>query len=163
LENIGIDHISTYIPFRYLSLCDLALARNVDVNKFTIGIGIKEMAVPMPEEDVVVLAANAGFRVLNEAGVLPEEIGLLIVGSESAEDKSKPTATLVHDLLGISSSCRVYDIIHACVGATYGLLSALDWVRQPKNNYALVIASDIARYGIGSPVNLHKALVRWLF
>ncbi len=149
--NVGIDHIATYVPNRYLSLKELASARNIDENKFLIGIGIKEMAVPSPWEDIVVLAANAGYRVMKEAGISPKEIGLLIVGTESAEDRAKPTATHVHSLLDISESCRVYDILHACAGASYGLLSAVDWAHSPKHKYALVIATDIARYGVGTP------------
>lgn len=150
--DVGIDHMATYVPNQYLSLKDLALARNVDENKFLVGIGIEEMAVPLPSEDAVVLAANAGYRALKEAGVSPSDIGLLIVGTESAEDKAKPTATHVHSLLGISEACRVYDIIHACAGASYALVSALDWVRSSSSHkYALVIATDIARYGIGTP------------
>ena len=126
-------------------------SNNQRENKFLIGIGIQEMAVSSPWEDVVVLAANAGYRLLKEAGVSPKEIGLLIVGTESAEDRAKPTATHVHSLLSISDSCRVYDILHACAGATYGLLSAVDWAHSPNHKYALVIATDIARYGIGTP------------
>lgn len=151
----GIDHIAFYTPNQYLPLEELARARNVDPKKYTVGIGINEISVANFDEDAVVLAANAGSRVLEEAGVSPEDIGLLIVGTESADDKSKPTATHVHELLGISSACRVYDIVHACIGGTYGLLSALDWVAGTgRGRYALVIASDIARYerhSLGEP------------
>lgn len=150
LRTVGVDHIAFYAPRQYLPMELLAAARNVSVEKYTIGIGIKEAAVASPAEDAVVLAANAGSRVLKEAGISPDEIGLLIVGTESAEDKSKPTATHVHGLLDISSTCRVYDIIHACAGATYGVLSAMDWVVNQDKRYALVIASDIARYGKNS-------------
>ena len=144
---VGIDHMALYVPDPYLSLDDLAAARGVDPNKYFVGIGIRETAIATPAEDVVVLAANAGHRVLEEADVSPDDIGLLIVGTESAEDKSKPTATHVHELLGINSACRVYDVVHACAGATYGVLSAIDWLHNPAHKYALVIASDIARYG----------------
>lgn len=147
---VGLDHVAAYVPNQYLPMEDLARARGVEPSKYLVGIGIKEMAVPSQEEDVVVLGANAGRDVLEEAGISPKDVGLLIVGTESAEDKSKPTATHIHDLLGISSNCRVYDVIHACIGATYGVLTAIDWVRG-SGKYALVIASDIAKYGIGAP------------
>lgn len=147
---IGIDHIAFYAPRQYLPLEDLAVARGVNPLKYTVGIGIQEVSVVTAAEDVVVMAANAGHRVLAEAGVSPEDVGMLIVGTESAEDKSKPTATHVHELLGINNSCRVYDIVHACAGATYGVLSAIDWLQNPEHKYALVIASDIARYGKNS-------------
>jgi hydroxymethylglutaryl-CoA synthase len=146
----GIDHIAVYSPNQYLALEDLALARNIDPNKFLVGLGMKEMSIASSGEDVVVMAANAGKQVLEEANVSPKDIGLFIVGTESANDRAKPTATHVHELLEIGNACRVYDVIHACAGGTYGLLSALDWLRNKKNKYALVIASDIARYGKGS-------------
>ena len=113
--NIGMDHIAAYIPNQYLALEDLALARNVDPEKFLVGLGNREMAIASTSEDVVVLASNAGKRVLDEAGVDPDDVGLLIVGTESALDRAKPTATHVHELLGISNACRVFDVIHAYV------------------------------------------------
>ena len=147
---IGVDHIAAYVPNQYLPMEELARARGVEPSKFLSGIGIREMAVPSPAEDIVVLGANAGRAVLEEAGISPKDVGLLIVGTESAEDKSKPTATHIHELLGISSSCRVFDVMHACIGATYGVLSAIDWVRG-SGKYALVIAADIAKYGLNAP------------
>jgi hydroxymethylglutaryl-CoA synthase len=155
VARVGIDHIAVYTPAQYLDATELAIARGVDPKKYVEGIGISQIAVPPPDEDVVVLAANAGLKALREADVSPEDIGFLVIGTESAEDRSKPTATHVHELLGISRNCRVYDIIHACVGGTYGVLSALDWLSADSSRrYALVIASDIARYGrrtLGEP------------
>lgn len=154
-DSVGIDHIAVYTPSQYLDATDLASARNVDPRKYTSGIGIAQIAVPPVDEDVVVLAANAGVAVLEQAGVAAEEVGLLIVGTESAVDHSKPTASHVHELLGISPRCRVYDTVHACAGGTYGVLSALDWLAaDATRRYALVIASDIARYerkSLGEP------------
>ena len=151
----GIDHMAIYTPGQYVDAAELARARNVDPQKYLSGIGIAEIGVPPPDEDVVVLAANAGHKVLLEAGVAPADIGLLVVGTESAVDNSKPTATHVHELLGIGTRCRVYDTLHACAGGTYGVLSALDWLAADETRrYALVIASDIARYerkSLGEP------------
>ncbi|NQV46688.1 MAG: hydroxymethylglutaryl-CoA synthase [Rhodospirillaceae bacterium] len=145
--DVGIDHIAFYTPGHFLALDELATVRGVDPKKYTEGIGIREISIASNDEDAVVLAANAADKVIDEAGISRSDIGLLIVGTESAEDKSKPTATHVHELVGIGPNCRVYDIMHACIGATYGVLSALDWVRGAgKGRYALVIASDIARY-----------------
>src|SRR6185503_3261900 len=58
----------------------------------------------------------------------------------------------VHDLLGIGSRCRVYELKHACYGGTAALMSAADWVRAShgRPRRALVIAADIARYELGS-------------
>ena len=42
---IGVDHIAAYIPNQYLALEDLAFARNVDPNKFLVGLGNREMSI----------------------------------------------------------------------------------------------------------------------
>jgi hydroxymethylglutaryl-CoA synthase len=83
--------------------------------------------------------------------VAPADIRVLIVGTESPIDKSKPVASHVQGLLGIGPHCRTYDVTHACIGATYGVLAALDWLRCNETGYALVIASDIAWYEMASP------------
>ncbi|MEM7393334.1 MAG: hydroxymethylglutaryl-CoA synthase [Verrucomicrobiota bacterium] len=145
----GIDHLAVYSPPQCLPLLDLAEARGVDPNKYLIGLGLQQISVPGAREDSVSMAATAGRKVLEEAGVSPDDVGLLIVGTETPVDKSKPVATHVHDLLGIDSRCRVYDIVHACIGGTYGVTTALDWLCR-NDRYALVIASDIALYEAGT-------------
>jgi hydroxymethylglutaryl-CoA synthase len=143
---VGMDHLAVYSPDLYISTKDLALARGIDPEKYLSGIGIKEIAIPPPDEDIVTMGANAGHQLIRDADISADEIGLLIVGTESSQDRAKPVATQIHELLDISNACRVYDIMHACVAATYGVVSALDWLRNPKNKYALVIASDVAVY-----------------
>jgi hydroxymethylglutaryl-CoA synthase len=68
-------------------------------------------------------------------------------------DHSKPVASFVQGLLGLPTSCRVYETKHACYGGTAGLMTALDWIRagSHRGQKALVIASDIARYGLRTP------------
>jgi hydroxymethylglutaryl-CoA synthase len=62
-------------------------------------------------------------------------------------------AAFVHGLLALPSACRIYETKHACFGATAGLQTALDWIRAGSacGKKALVIASDIARYGLRTP------------
>ena len=150
--SVGIERLAAYIPSYALSLGDLAAARNVPPEKMTAGLGVHEMAIAAPCEDVVTLAASAGLRCLRRAGVDPSEIGLLLVATETGVDHSKPVAIFVHELLGIGRHCRVYELKHACYGGTAGLMTAADWVRAggTRRRKALVIASDIARYELRS-------------
>jgi hydroxymethylglutaryl-CoA synthase len=101
----------------------------------------------------VTLAATAGARLLRAARVDPEEIGMLLVATETGVDHSKPVSIFVHDLLGIGRRCRVYELKHACYAGTAALMTAADWVRAGggRARRALVVAADIARYEIGSP------------
>src|SRR5947208_5328127 len=109
------------------------------------------MAIAPPCEDVVTLAATAGARLLRAARVDPEEIGMLLVATETGVDHSKPVSIFVHDLLGIGVRCRVYELKHACYAGTAALMTAADWVRASggRPRRALVVAAGIARYEVG--------------
>jgi hydroxymethylglutaryl-CoA synthase len=150
---VGIEQLQVYIPQYSLRLTDLASARNVPAEKLTEGLGVREMAVVPPCEDIVTLAASAGTRLLRAARLDPDAIGMLVVATETGVDHAKPVAIFVHDLLGIGSRCRVYETKHACYAGTAALMAAADWVRAggARPRRALVIAADIARYELGSP------------
>ena|SRR5438552_11721422 len=149
----GIDSIGLALPPLALELAALARARNVDPAKYIDGLGTSRICVPPADEDTVTLAVRAGRAAMERAGVSPSEIGLCIVGTETAVDHSKPVAAFVHGLLGLPPSCRIFETKHACYGATAGLQTALDWIRagSARGKKALVIGSDIARYGLRTP------------
>jgi len=110
------------------------------------------MAVAEPGEDTVALAAQAARRALAASGVPASKLGMLVVGTETGVDHSKPVASFVHGLLGLPPAMRVYDTQHACYGGTAGLMAAVDWIASgaADGRAALVVCSDIARYGVGT-------------
>lgn len=149
---VGIDQLAVYVPRYVLNLETLAKARGVPPEKISIGLGAHEMAVAPPWEDTVTLAANAGARLFAQGLARPEEIGLLLVATETAVDHAKPASIFVHDLLGLPANCRTFELKHACYGGTAGVMIATDWLRSPaaRGRKALIIASDIARYDLHS-------------
>ncbi len=150
---VGIDALAFSGPAAYVDLADLATARGVDPAKFTKGLGQHRMAIASPCEDTVTMAVEAGARAIEAFGIDPAEIGTLIVGTETGVDHSKPVAVYVHDLLGLNERCRTFETKHACYGAMAGLTSSMDWIAsgRARGRKALVIASDIANYGLGTP------------
>lgn len=152
MSDAGIDQIGIYIPRHTLPLDRLAAARGIPPEKISVGLGALAMAVPAPWEDTVTLGANASARALRAGGIAPDEIGLLVVGTETAVDHAKPASIFLHELLGLSSRCRTFELKHACYGGTAGVMMAVDWVRSgaARGRKALVVATDIARYDLGS-------------
>lgn len=146
--NIGIDKINFFVPPYYVDMNDLAIARAVDPNKFLIGIGQDQMAVCPKSQDIVTFAANAAKHILT-----PEDlaaIDMVIVGTETSIDESKASAVVLHRLLGVQPFARSFEIKEACYGATAGLQLAKSHVMAHPNSKVLVIASDIAKYGLHS-------------
>lgn len=150
---IGIEAMGVAVPRRYVDIEDLARARGVDPAKYTQGLGAREMAVAEPGEDTVALAATAAQRAMIAAGLDARELGLVIVGTETGVDHSKPVASFVHGLLGLPRAMRVYDTQHACYGGTAAVMTAVEWIASgaADGKSALVICSDIARYGLATP------------
>lgn len=152
-SRVGIDGLAFAAPKAFLPLTTLAEARGVDPAKFISGLGQEKMAIASPCEDTVTMAVEAGQRLLHTFRIDPDEIGTLIVGTETGVDHSKPVAVYVHELLGLSHQCRTFETKHACYGASAGLTASLDWIAsgRARGRKALVIASDIASYGLKTP------------
>ena len=105
---VGIDRISFATPHYYLNLTDLANARGIDPNKFTIGIGQSEQSVPPNHQDIVTLAAEAALPLLPY--ISSNRLKMLIVGTESGVDASKSSALYVQNLLKLTP--WVLSLIH---------------------------------------------------
>lgn len=146
--NIGIDKINFYVSKYYVDMAKLAEARQVDPNKFLIGIGQTEMAVSPVNQDIVSMGANAAKDIITDED--KKNIGMVIVATESAIDNAKAAAVQIHNLLGIQPFARCFEMKEACYAATPAIQLAKDYLAQRPNEKVLVIASDTARYGINS-------------
>lgn len=128
---------------------DLAIARGIDPNKFTIGIGQNQQAVPPNHQDIVTLGAQAALPLLPY--IDSNRLKMVIVGTESGVDASKSSALYIHKLLNLSTWVRCVEVKEACYGGTAALMMARDYVLAHPGAQVLVIAADIARYGVGTP------------
>ena len=146
---IGIDKIGFATSQYVLKLQDLAEARGTDPNKYSKGLLLNEISIAPMTEDIVTLAASASNSILTEQE--KEEIDMVIVATESGIDQSKAAAVFVHGLLGIQPFARSFEVKEACYGATAALHYAKLHVENSPKSKVLVIASDIAKYGVGTP------------
>lgn len=146
--NIGIDKVNFFTPNAFVDLREVATARGIDPNKFTCGIGQKEMAQQPRTQDAYTLAANAALPLMDAQE--RENIDLIIFATESATEGSKSGAVILQHLLGIQKFCRCYEVKQACYGATAGLMEAYAHIHLHPESRVLVVGSDIARYGLAT-------------
>ncbi|HLQ73000.1 MAG TPA: hydroxymethylglutaryl-CoA synthase [Bacillota bacterium] len=146
---IGIDKIGFFTPHVYVDMNELAQARGVEPEKFTIGIGQSEMSVAPITQDPVSLAANAALNILDDAD--REAIDFVIFATETGIDHSKAAAVYVHDLLNINKHARSVEMKQACYSATAAIQLAKGHVALSPESKVLVLGSDIARYGLETP------------
>ena len=159
-NNIGIDAIDFYVPPIGLKISDLAIARNIEPAKLEKGLGLKSMALMDVDEDAASMAANALYKLIANNNIDPKSIGRIYLGTESALDAAKPTATyavgMVEEKLAKQhglrcfKNCDVVDMTFACVGAVDALENCIDWIKSSSDRKAIVIASDVAKYELAS-------------
>ena len=166
-----------YAPKLYLDIRTLAEKRKLPAEKLEQGLGLFKMALPDVHEDAATMAAEAIAELIERNRLDPRRIGRIYLGTESALDMAKPTATyavgMVEERLAerygprCLRHCDVLDMTFACIGATDALHNSLDWVATDPDNIAIVVASDIAKYELESTGEYTQGagavamLVRW--
>jgi len=159
-KTVGIDDMAVHIPALYVPIQTLAEARSIEYAKLNKGLGLKEMSVADVAEDAATMAAHAVLELMERNQLAPSDIGRIYLGTESALDGAKPTATYVQDMLqqylapeygdDCLLNCDVVDLTFACVGGVDAMLNSLDWIRAGRQRKAIVVASDNARYELAS-------------
>ena len=157
---VGIDDMSVYIPSVFLPIEALAEARNIAYPKLNKGLGLTAMSIPDVGEDTATMLANAVKDLIEKNDIAPSDIGRIYLGTESALDGAKPTASYALELLNnyfepVYGSdcflhCDVLDTTFACIGAVDTLQNTLDWIRVNPKRIGIVVASDNAKYEMGS-------------
>lgn len=149
----GIASLGLMLPRRVLDVRELAKLRGADPDKFTKGLGCDEIAICGDDEDVVSLAEGAARRALERWGGPRERLGLVVVGSETAKDMSRPLSAFLGERLGLRGRYRSYEAKHACYGGTVALRQAIEWRASgaARGQAALVVASDVALYAPKDP------------
>mgnify|MGYP001582064688 CR=1 FL=1 len=157
---VGIDALHYHVPNIYLPISALAEARNIEYPKLNKGLGLAGMSVPDVNEDVATMAAQAAINLIAENKIDLTSIGRIYLGTESALDAAKPTATYVVEMVENKfeptfgkralKNCDAVDLTFACVGAVDAMHNCLDWIRNNDTRKAIVIAADHAKYELNS-------------
>ncbi|HMP12302.1 MAG TPA: hydroxymethylglutaryl-CoA synthase [Saprospiraceae bacterium] len=157
---VGIDDLSVYVPHLYLPIETLAEVRAIEYAKLNKGLGLQAMSIPDVQEDAATMAANAALELILKNKLDPRRIGRLYVGTESAVDGAKPIASYVTGMLAqyfeptygadCMLGCDAVDLTFACIGAVDALQNTLDWAKGNPSRIGIVIATDIAKYELGS-------------
>ncbi|WP_419487113.1 hydroxymethylglutaryl-CoA synthase family protein [Chryseobacterium bernardetii] len=158
--NFGIEAASYYVPSLYLEIKDLAEKRGIEPAKLEKGLGLHKMGLPDLHEDAATFAAEALLRLIQDYKINPREISRIYMGTESAVDAAKPTASYAMQMVEkvlegefgerAFKNCDVLDMTFACVGGVDALHNALDFVRVNPDKKAVIIASDYAKYELAS-------------
>lgn len=158
--SVGIDDMALYVPSLYLPIRTIAEKRGIVYEKLSKGLGLEQLAIPDVHEDTATMAANAVVEIIEKNQIDPNKIGRIYLGTESALDGAKPTATYVLEMLRRKYrakygkqcflNCDVVDLTFACIGGVDALQNTLDWVKGDISRIGIVVCSDFAKYELAS-------------
>ena len=87
-------------------------------------------------------ATLAGRKALEDAGVAPDRIGLLVNTSVSRDYLEPSTASIVSGNLGIGEDCVTFDIANACLAFINGMDVAARMLERGDIDYALIVDGE---------------------
>jgi 3-oxoacyl-[acyl-carrier-protein] synthase-3 len=142
LRAVTISGLGTYVPPRILSNADLE--RMVDTTDEWIvqRTGIRERHIAEPGVATSDLAEPAAREALREAGLTPDDIGFIVVGTTTPDTVFPSTACVLQAKLGASSAWG-FDLGAACSGFTYALTTGYQMVATGAVEHALVVGADV--------------------
>jgi len=108
----------------------------------TTRTGIKERRMIMPGEALSDLATPAAQSALEMAGISPEDLDLIIVGTSTPDMLSPSSACIIQHKLK-NKKAAAFDVNAACPGFIYGLSIAEKFIQDGSHNYGLVVGSEI--------------------
>lgn len=138
---VGILGMGHYVPERILTNFDLEKMVETSDQWITERTGIKQRHIAAPEEATSDLCYNAAMIALNDAGVAPEELDLVIVATASPDHVFPSTACLVQDRIG-AKNAAAFDLAAGCSGFVYSLGVASQMIATGLYKHALIIGAE---------------------
>jgi 3-oxoacyl-[acyl-carrier-protein] synthase-3 len=103
--------------------------------------GIRNRYIAGEGETTATLAAEAARKAIEAAGLVPADIGLIVLATATPDQTFPATATKVQDLLGCHGGIA-FDIAAVCSGFLFALATADSMLRTGMSRRALVIGAE---------------------
>lgn len=104
-------------------------------------VGIKERRIAAPDQATSDLAAIAGQRAIDDAGLKNSDIDLIIVATATPDRKAPSTAAFVQNKLR-AFNAAAFDLSAVCSGFLFGMSVASQYIAAGVYNNILVIGAD---------------------
>lgn len=131
----------SYLPEKILSNADLEKLVDTSDEWIISRTGIKQRRIAGADETTSDLATGAAKNALENAGIAPDDIDLIIVATVTSDMFFPATACFVQKKLG-AKNALCFDISAACSGFLYALQIARHFLTHGTRKHALVIGAE---------------------
>jgi len=136
-----IAGIGSFLPEKVVTNKDLEKVMDTSDEWIQERTGIKRRHVVAEGEYTSTIGTEAARRAMIDAGVGPEDIDLIVVGTCTPDKVFPSTACIIQRQLGVKGSAA-FDVNAACSGFVYGLDLANRYIRTGGAKMALVIGAE---------------------
>ena len=142
LRPVKISGLSTYVPPRVLSNADLEKMVETSNEWILQRTGIRERHIVDPGVATSDLAKEAALGAIRQAGITPQDIGFIVVGTTTPDTIFPSTACMLQEKIGATRAWG-FDLGAACSGFTYALTTGMQMVATGAHEHALVVGADV--------------------
>ncbi len=137
-----IKSLATYVPPRLLTNADLEKLVDTSNEWILQRTGIRERHIVDEGVATSDLAKEAAVLAIERAGLTPNDIDLIIVGTVTPDMLFPSTACLVQHKIGANRAWG-FDLSAACSAFTYSLTVGAKMITSGAARHALVIGADV--------------------
>jgi 3-oxoacyl-[acyl-carrier-protein] synthase-3 len=137
----GIIGMGKYVPSHVLTNADLEKRLDTSDEWIRTMTGIEERRIADDSTNTSHMAYNAAVEAINNAGIKPEEIGLILVATVTPDRPFPSVSSMLQQQLGATNAAAM-DISAACAGFMYGIITAKQFVESGTYDYVLVIGVE---------------------
>jgi len=141
MKHVAILGTGHFVPEKILTNADLEKIVDTTDEWITQRSGIKERHVADEKTPTSKLCIEAGRRALESAGMKPEELDFIIIGTITPDMMFPSTACLVQAALG-AKQAAAFDLSAGCTGFIYGLELARSLIIADPKRKVLVIGAE---------------------
>lgn len=129
------------LPVRAVSNAELAQTVDTSDEWIVERTGIRNRHIAGEGETTATLATDAARAAIDAAGLVAQDIDLIILATATPDQTFPATATIVQASLGIDD-CVAFDVAAVCSGFLYAMTVADSMIRSGAARHALVIGSE---------------------
>jgi len=142
VRRVKISGLGTYVPPHLLTNADLEKLVDTTDEWILQRTGIRERHIIEPGQGTSDIAEPAARAAIAEAGLTPDDIGFIVVGTTTPDTIFPSTACRLQAKIGASRAWG-YDLGAACSGFTYSLTAGWTMVATGAVDNALVVGADV--------------------
>lgn len=141
-QQARIAGTGSHVPERVVTNAEVVGGVGTTSEWVEANVGVRERRIAKDDEFTSDLAAKAGLRAIEMAGIDKSEVDLIILATATPDRKAPSAACFAQMKMGITNGCPAFDIAAVCSGFLYAMTIGCQFIQTRMYRNVLVIGAD---------------------